>query len=277
MGLFNKIKGILFEEVEDDEVVDTPKPKVSEVKKPIAERIEPQKREEVVINTPPKVEVPKEVKHDQINERDLFKSDNTFPFQEFDEKEFESMSRVNKPKQTTNVLEYEKKKNPRNKIFIVHRLDKDTSGLVLFAKNEKIKYALQNNWDKVIRKYYAVVEKEVLENKTLINYLQESKTGEVFVTNNKVMGKKSITKYEVLSKNNKCSLLDIEIKTGRKNQIRVQLAYVHHPIIGDKKYGNTKNKELLLQAYYLKFNHPVDNKEIIIKTDIEKSLTSYLQ
>lgn len=175
------------------------------------------------------------------------------------------------------VKEYEKKKNPRNKIFIVHRLDKDTSGLVLFAKNEKIKYALQNNWDKVIRKYYAVVEKEVLENKTLINYLQESKTGEVFVTNNKVMGKKSITKYEVLSKNNKCSLLDIEIKTGRKNQIRVQLAYILHPIIGDKKYGNTKNKELLLQAYYLKFNHPVDDKEIIIKTDIEKSLTSYLQ
>lgn len=175
------------------------------------------------------------------------------------------------------VKEYEKKKNPRNKIFIVHRLDKDTSGLVLFAKNEKIKYALQNNWDKVIRKYYAVVGKEVLENKTLINYLQESKTGEVFVTNNKVMGKKSITKYEVLSKNNKCSLLDIEIKTGRKNQIRVQLAYILHPIIGDKKYGNTKNKELLLQAYYLKFNHPVDNKEIIIKTDIEKSLTSYLQ
>lgn len=175
------------------------------------------------------------------------------------------------------VKEYEKKKNPKNKIFIVHRLDKDTSGLVLFAKNEKIKYALQNNWDKVIRKYYAVVEKEVLENKNLINYLQESKTGEVFVTNNKVMGKKSITKYEVLSKNNKCSLLDIEIKTGRKNQIRVQLAYILHPIIGDKKYGNTKNKELLLQAYYLKFNHPVDNKEIIIKTDIEKSLTSYLQ
>lgn len=175
------------------------------------------------------------------------------------------------------VKEYEKKKNPKNKIFIVHRLDKDTSGLVLFAKNEKIKYALQNNWDKVIRKYYAVVEKEVLENKTLINYLQESKTGEVFITNNKVMGKKSITKYEVLSKNNKCSLLDIEIKTGRKNQIRVQLAYILHPIIGDKKYGNTKNKELLLQAYYLKFNHPVDNKEIIIKTDIEKSLTSYLQ
>lgn len=175
------------------------------------------------------------------------------------------------------VKEYEKKKNPKNKIFIVHRLDKDTSGLVLFAKNEKIKYALQNNWNKVIRKYYAVVEKEVLENKTLINYLQESKTGEVFVTNNKVMGKKSITRYEVLSKNNKCSLLDIEIKTGRKNQIRVQLAYILHPIIGDKKYGNTKNKELLLQAYYLKFNHPVDNKEIIIKTDIEKSLTSYLQ
>ena len=76
---------------------------------------------------------------------------------------------------------------------------------------------------------------------------------------------------------NNQTLLEIQLDTGRKNQIRVQLAYILHPIIGDKKYGNTKNKELLLQAYYLKFNHPVDNKKIIIKTDIEKSLTSYLQ
>lgn len=115
MGLLNKIKGILFEEVEDDEVVETPKPRVSETKKPIAERIEPQKREEVVVNTPPRVEVPKEVKKEVVSERDLFKNDNSFPFQDFDEEEFASMSRVNKPKPTTNVLEYEKKKKVEKK------------------------------------------------------------------------------------------------------------------------------------------------------------------
>lgn len=108
MGLLNKIKGILFEEVEEDEVVSTPK---SEEKKPIAEKIEPQRRvEEPVEKSVPKVTAPvKEAKTENLNERDLFKSDNISPFFDFDEEEFSNMSRVQKPK-TTNVMEYERKK-----------------------------------------------------------------------------------------------------------------------------------------------------------------------
>lgn len=108
MGLLNKIKGILFEEVEEDEVVSTPK---SEEKKPIAEKIEPQRKvEEPVEKSVPKVTAPvKELKTENLNERDLFKSDNISPFFDFDEEEFSNMSRVQKPK-TTNVMEYERKK-----------------------------------------------------------------------------------------------------------------------------------------------------------------------
>lgn len=108
MGLLNKIKGILFEEVEEDEVVSTPK---SEEKKPIAEKIEPQRKvEEPVEKSVPKVTAPvKEEKTENLNERDLFKSDNISPFFDFDEEEFSNMSRVQKPK-TTNVMEYERKK-----------------------------------------------------------------------------------------------------------------------------------------------------------------------
>lgn len=106
MGLLNKIKGILFEEVEEDEVVNTPK---SEEKKPIAEKIEPQKKVEEVET--PKVNVVKpKAEVEQLNERELFKSDNTSPFFYFDEEEFSNMSRVQKPKPSTNVLEYERKK-----------------------------------------------------------------------------------------------------------------------------------------------------------------------
>ena len=108
MGLLNKIKGILFEEVEEDEVVSTPK---SEEKKPIAEKIEPQRKvEEPVEKSVPKVTAPvKETKTENLNERDLFKSDNISPIFDIDEEEFSNMSRVQKPK-TTNVMEYERKK-----------------------------------------------------------------------------------------------------------------------------------------------------------------------
>lgn len=110
MGLLNKIKGILFEEVEDDEVTTTPK---VEEKKPIAEKIEPQKKVEEIVEKPiPKVNVSqvKEEKVESLNERDLFKQDSVSPFFDFDEEEFSNMSRVQKPKSSTNVLEYERKK-----------------------------------------------------------------------------------------------------------------------------------------------------------------------
>ena len=173
------------------------------------------------------------------------------------------------------VKTYVKKQNPKNKIFIVHRLDKDTSGLVLFAKNEKVKYDLQRNWQNVERKYYAVVSGKLNEkNATLKDFLYETKGLDVVVTNIKKIGKLAITNFNVIENNNKYSLLDINIETGRRNQIRVQLANIGHPIIGDKKYGKVKYKRMMLEAYYLKFVHPVTKKvcyaELPLNNDFEK-------
>ncbi len=174
------------------------------------------------------------------------------------------------------VLLYLKKKN--QKVFIVHRLDKDTEGLVIFAKSEKIKKFLQDNWPRVIRKYIAVV-KGNLANKeaTLKSYLKETKTNLVYETNNKKEGKLAITTYKVILENNCYSLLDINIKTGRKNQIRVQLNAINHPIFGDKKYNNqenSKNKKMYLCAYYLEFIHPITKINMKFEKDIPKEYLS---
>ena len=162
--------------------------------------------------------------------------------------------------------EYIKKQNPKNKIFIVHRLDKETSGIVIFAKNEKLKLALQNNWEECakVREYLAVVEGKVLNQKGIIqNYLKETKTLKVFDTKNPKSGKEAITHYQVLEHTNAYSLLKINIQTGRKNQIRVALSSIGHPIVGDKKYQSKKNPygRLALHATKLSLLHPKLKKE----------------
>lgn len=171
------------------------------------------------------------------------------------------------------VLEYEKEKNKNNKVFVVHRLDKDTEGLVVFAKDMKTKNIMQKKWDTVIRKYVALVHGNVKKTKdTLINLLMESKTYEVYITDNPKVGKKAITTYEVIAKNKGYSLLEVDIKTGRKHQIRVQLASINHPIAGDRKYSKKKDgfRSLCLCATYLKFKHPITNKDIEIKVEYPK-------
>lgn len=164
------------------------------------------------------------------------------------------------------VLVYLKQKHINNKVFIVHRLDKDTSGLVLFAKSEEVKRKLQDKWEFVVRNYIALVNGKVLKEKDIIkSYLKETKTLLVYSSNDSKKGKLAITEYERLSCNDKYSLLSINIKTGRKNQIRVHLNDIGHSIVGDKKYGNVKNKDvkrLCLHANYLEFIHPV-TKELI--------------
>ena len=173
------------------------------------------------------------------------------------------------------VKTYVKKQNPKNKIFIVHRLDKDTSGLVLFAKSEKVKYDLQRNWQNVERKYYAVVFGKLNEKSvSLKDLLYETKSLDVVITKNEKIGKLAITNFDVIESNNKYSLLDINIETGRRNQIRVQLANIGHPILGDKKYGKVKYKRMMLEACYLKFVHPVTKKicyaELPLNNDFKK-------
>ncbi len=138
---------------------------------------------------------------------------------------------------------YIKKQNPKNKIFIVHRLDKETSGIVVFAKNEKLKNKLQEHWNDYVknREYLAIVEGKMTKKKeTLTYYLKESKTHQVFISDEK-NGKKATTHFSLLANNKAYSLLKINLETGRKNQIRVSLNEYGHPIIGDKKYDSTKN------------------------------------
>ena len=188
----------------------------------------------------------------------------------------------NKEKETTlyhEVSKYEKKKHKSNKIFIVHRLDKDTSGIVLFAKSEDIKKKLQDNWDKVAvkREYIALVNGKVKDkSKTLNNKLVETKTNLVYVDDNSKFGKIAITKYNLIKYVNNNSLLDIEILTGRKNQIRVQLANIGHPIVGDIKYGLKKSfyNRLMLHASKLVIIHPVTNETLLLESRLPKEFKS---
>lgn len=165
------------------------------------------------------------------------------------------------------VSEYVKKQHKSNKIFIVHRLDKDTSGIIVFAKTEPIKRILQRNWDKTKRKYIALVEGKINQKDTIKNYLAETKTLRTYITNDKKIGKLAITKYQPIKSNKEYTLLDIEILTGRKNQIRVHMESINHPIVGDKKYNSKKNpiRRMCLHATYLEFIHPITNKKVIIE------------
>ena len=171
------------------------------------------------------------------------------------------------------VILYEKRKNKNNKVFIVHRLDKDTSGLVVFAKSQEIKNKLQNDWEKTKRGYVTVVNGHTKDKDILRSYLMETKTLLVYSTTDKKNGKLAITEYEKIGENKKLSLLKIKLKTGRKNQIRVQLNDNGNPIVGDKKYGSIKFdplRRLCLHANYLEFIHPITKERMIFELNIPK-------
>ena len=176
------------------------------------------------------------------------------------------------------VYEYLKQKNKNNKVFIVHRLDKNTSGIVMFAKDVESKLFLQNNWDKFKRNYVAVVEGHTKDKDVLKNYLMETKTHLIYIVNDN-KGKLAITEYEKVLENDKYTLLSINIKTGRKNQIRVQLANIENPIVGDKKYGTGFDpiKRMALVANTIEFTHPKTKKNIKINLDIPNSIINLLK
>lgn len=168
--------------------------------------------------------------------------------------------------------EYVKKQNPHNKIFIVHRLDKDTSGVVVFAKNEKLKLAFQNSWNILAknREYKALVcGKPPTLKGQVKSYLKETKTLQVYSTWAKT-GKLALTNYEVLKSNKEFSFIKINILTGRKNQIRVAMHDIGCPIVGDKKYGATKNpyRRLCLHASKLELIHPFTQKEMVFEAKV---------
>ena len=173
------------------------------------------------------------------------------------------------------VREYIHSKKSREKIFIVHRLDRETSGLVLFCKDEKLRDKIQENWEKVAvrREYHAVVEGIPNKKKErLVNYLKETKDNKVYVAKE---GKEAITNYEVVKENTN-SLLKINIETGRKNQIRVQLSNMGNPILGDKKYSDNKYKKLLLCANRLDIKDPRTNKVLSFEINVPREFIKNL-
>ena len=178
------------------------------------------------------------------------------------------------------VGEYLKEKDKQQRVFIVHRLDRDTSGILLFAKNEKMKNLLQEKWNDLVYKrgYVALVEGKVQKPKgTIKNYLDESKTQQVYIT--KKGGKLAITHYQVKQSNMKNTLLEVYLDTGRKNQIRVHMESIGHSIVGDKKYGATTNsiRRLGLHCHDFLFLHPITKKEIHIQTTVPDSFTEVFE
>ena len=161
-------------------------------------------------------------------------------------------------------------KSPK-RVFIVHRLDRDTSGIVIFAKTEAAKNCLQDQWDQTEKKYLAVVYgKLAKESDTITSYLAENAAHIVYSTQNKSIGKLSTTYYQVLKETKDFSLLEINLITGRKNQIRVHLAEIGHPVVGDTKYGPKNNmyKSMALHAHSISFLHPWNGKRMFLETRI---------
>lgn len=161
------------------------------------------------------------------------------------------------------LSQYVKESDGRNKIFVVHRLDRETSGLMVFAKSEAVKLKMQRNWEETVveRKYYAVVEGLIEQESGMIStYLTESRAMKVYVTQREE-GKIAHTGFRVLKRSvcNHVTLLELELATGRKNQIRAHMEYIGHPIIGDKKYGSRRGLigRVALHAGVLSFIHPV--------------------
>lgn len=170
------------------------------------------------------------------------------------------------------IGEYLKAKGVADKsVFIVHRLDRDASGLVVFAKNEKVKRKLQDNWDAAEKKYYAVVEGGPEEDEGVSeSYLAENKFKKVYSTREGAGGKKAVTRWRVVARKGAYALVDVALLTGRKHQIRVHMSDLGCPIIGDERYGAESDpaKRLGLHAAYLSFPHPVTGKRLEFKSDL---------
>lgn len=159
----------------------------------------------------------------------------------------------------------------RERIFIVHRLDRDTSGVLVFARTEEAKRKLQGNWDQTEKHYLAVVH-GILAKKdgTITSYLAENAAFRVYSTQNPAQGLLSHTAYRVRQEVRNFSLLDVTLLTGRKNQIRVHFAEAGHPIVGDRKYGHKHDphRMLALHARSIAIHHPFSGKRMTFEAEV---------
>ncbi|QIP15857.1 RluA family pseudouridine synthase [Spirosoma aureum] len=177
------------------------------------------------------------------------------------------------------LSDYIKKENPKNRIFIIHRLDRETSGVMMFAKSEKVQRLMQESWNATTkeRTYVALVEGVPEPPKaTITSYLRESKALIVYSSQNPENGQLSVTNYTVMKANQYFALLELELETGRKNQIRVHMQDIGHPIVGDSKYGATSDPigRLGLHAEVLAFEHPITGEAMRFDAPVPKSFLS---
>lgn len=167
----------------------------------------------------------------------------------------------------TFVEDYLKKKDPKLRPYVLHRIDKETSGVLVFAKDIKVHSMLKGHWNQDVseREYIAVINGNLdNDSGTIKNYLKENKNNMMYVADS---GKLAITHYKVLNKNKDYSLLQVNIDSGRKNQIRVAMASLDHPIIGDDKYGDGLSpiNRLGLHASKLSFVDPISKELLTFK------------
>jgi len=175
------------------------------------------------------------------------------------------------------LTEYQKAKSldGHGRLFIVHRLDRDASGLLIFAKGETAKRILQQDWSSATKKYYAITEGTPRQESGVIeSHLEEDNFQRVYSTTSaSPEAKRAITHYRVLQEAGRYALLDVELETGRKNQIRVHLSEMGHPIVGDEKYGSQSNplNRLALHAYELSIEHPVTGAQLTFHSPYPES------
>ncbi|MDR0916017.1 MAG: RluA family pseudouridine synthase [Oscillospiraceae bacterium] len=174
------------------------------------------------------------------------------------------------------LTEHVQSRDPRGRIFIVHRLDRDTSGVLLAAKTEKMKLLLQDNWSELVktRGYTALVEGVPEKSSdTIISWLRETSTHVVYDSKISGDGLEAVTEYRVLRAGTDYALLDIRLHTGRKNQIRVAMSGISHPVAGDKKYGAATNPlgRLALHAHLLELTHPETGKLMSFKAPVPRA------
>lgn len=180
------------------------------------------------------------------------------------------------------LTEYVQSRSPRSRIFIVHRLDRDTSGVMIFAKHEEAKQRLQQAWKEAVpeRVYYAVVAGIVKKDEdTIRSWLKETKTLRMYSSPVPNGGQEAITHYKVLQRSQQYSLLEIRLETGRKNQIRVHMEAIGHHVVGDKKYGSRNNPlgRLGLHAGKIAFIHPRTGELMQFSSPLPRSFKRLFQ
>ncbi|MEA4935827.1 MAG: RluA family pseudouridine synthase [Paludibacter sp.] len=175
------------------------------------------------------------------------------------------------------------KSSRTNRIYVVHRIDRETSGVIMFAKDREVQLYLQENWHKIVTKriYVALVEGKVERKEDkIVSWLTENeKSLKIHSSDSDNGGQQAITHYRCIKSNDQYTLVELELETGRKNQIRVHMSQIGHPIAGDKKYGSATNPigRMALHARLLAFYHPANNEVVKFETPVPKNFLKVFQ